>query len=252
MSEAFWAQHGIRAALPPAQRVQVGALAQDAPPRQVGRWLERVHLWALQHQPGVEVLAANHPLRGAGRTLGELDVLYRERGRVVHREVAVKFYLAAAPGSSPCSWIGPGKRDRLDRKLGRIVDHQARTPALARAHDAWPDTLPSPDVTEVLLLGMLFSPCDAVRLPEGASPQAPHGRWYFASELAERFGDTPWCVLPKPWWLSPAHAHAQPTLAAHAIAATLERPAFIGRVHEHGVERAFVVPDGWWSSGSLP
>lgn len=244
MTSAFWAEHGVQAATMrhagPADGVHEG------PVRQVGRWFERIHLAAMRSTEGVEVLASNLAVRKGGETLGELDLVYRHGGRVVHREVAVKFYLAAKPGDDPSAWIGPGRRDRLDLKLGHLAKRQLTLPRRAEAEGAWPEELPFPDRSEVLLLGALFSPPDDLRLPSGAEKDATHGRWYYARDFAERFGDAPWGVLEKPWWLSPEHARDAPTQTATALAGGLSRPVFVGREGD-GVERAFVVPDGWWS-----
>ncbi len=244
MTSAFWAECGAQAAT--TRYAGAGDCVEREPVRQVGRWFEQVHLAALQSAAGVEVLAANRAVRKDGETLGELDVVYRHCGRVVHREVAVKFYLAAKPGDDPSAWIGPGRRDRLDLKLGHLANRQLTLPQRARADGVWPDDLPFPDHSEVLLLGALFSPPDDPRLPCGADENATHGRWYYARGFAERFGDAPWAVLDKPWWLSPEHARQAPTKAASALADGLRRPSFVGRVGD-AVERAFVVPDGWWS-----
>jgi hypothetical protein len=139
----------------------------------------------------VEVLAANELLRVGRRTLGELDVLYRHDGRVVHREIALKYYLAATPGTDPSAWVGPGRRDRLDLKLDRLATHQLTVAEQARAEDAWPAALPFPDVTEVLLLGALFAPPDDVRLPEGACPDVDHGHWYLLRTSRVTLGTRP-------------------------------------------------------------
>lgn len=244
MCDAYWAQRGTRAASLAGLGDGAGQVA--VPIRQVGRWFERVHLAALRTTPGVEILAANEPLRSGGRTIGELDVLYRREGLVVHREIAVKYYLAAKPGTESCAWIGPGKRDRLDLKLERLATHQVTVASQAQAADAWPEALPFPDVTEVLLLGSFFSPADETRMPAGAHTDAEHGHWYFASHFAERFGDARWCVLEKPWWLSPEHARELPMVPARELAANLRRPAFVARLSGK-LERAFVAPDGWWA-----
>lgn len=249
MSDAYWRERGTRAASMKFEQRAIATADDQEPHRKVGRWFEQVHLAALQNVD-VEILAANQVLRGDGRTIGELDVLYRDHkdGRVVHREIAVKYYLAAKPGRDPALWYGPGKRDRMDLKLERLAAHQSRVATKARDVDAWPSELPFPDDTEVLLLGALFSPPDDVRLPEGANPDADQGRWYYASDFAARFGDEAWCVLHKPWWLSPAHARAGEKAAAAEMAEELRRPVFVGRALGGGemVERAFVVPDGWW------
>jgi len=244
MSDAYWVQHGVQGAAVTKVGRREGAGA--VPIRQVGRWFERVHLAALSNAPTVEVLGANRPLRGGGRTLGELDLLYREGGRVVHREVAVKFYLAVGTGDHPSGWVGPGKKDSLELKLTRLLEHQCTLPSRACEAGAWPEELPFPDVTEVLLLGALFSPVGQPRLPQGASQNAEHGRWYDASEFAERFDDASWCVLDKPWWLSPEHAREAVSTSARELVKDLRRPVFVACVSGGVVERAFVVPDGWF------
>ncbi len=245
MTAAFWAAHGAHAAA--TEYAEAGRGADVPPmPRQVGRWFERVHLEALQGTEGVEVLAANRQLRAEARTLGELDVLYRAGGRVVHREVAVKYYLAVGAGDDPAGWVGPNRRDRLDRKLDRLISHQLALPGLARAVDAWPQDLPTPDRSEVLLLGALFSPASDPRLPKGADPAVEHGRWYYASDFAQRFGRAPWVELEKPLWLSPEHVDRFEGRPARCLAETVSDragPMFVAR---EASCRAFVVPDGWW------
>ncbi len=243
MCEDYWAQRGTRGAS--LSGVGRGESQSAEPVRQVGRWFERVHLAALRSTSGVEVLAANEPLRSGGRTIGELDVLYRREGCVVHREVAVKYYLAAKAGTQSSAWVGPGKRDRLDLKLNRLTTHQVTVAQQAREEDAWPQDLPFPDVTEVLMLGAFFSPVGETRLPDGACAEVDHGHWYYASEFADRFGDAPWCELEKPWWLSPEHGRVGTVVAAHDLVKRLRRPVFAARVGTQ-MERAFVVPDGWW------
>lgn len=249
MTPSFWSEHGAAAAT--ARHAGPGVGAGCEPVRQVGRWFERVHLAALHAAEGVEVLAANRAIRHGGDTLGELDVLYRHGGRVVHREVAVKFYLAADAGDDPSAWIGPGRRDRLDLKLAHLANRQLTLPERARAQGAWPEDLPFPAQSEVLLLGALFSPPQDVRLPRGAERNAAHGRWYYAADFAQRFEDQPWAELDKPWWLSPEHVQLAPTRPASVLAQGLSRPKFVGRVDD-AVQRAFVVPDGWWSDRDRP
>ncbi|MFT5359468.1 MAG: hypothetical protein ACI9KE_006711, partial [Polyangiales bacterium] len=136
MTDAYWTERGTRAV---SLSEFAPVVEEQEPHHKVGRWFEQVHLAALRSTPGVEVLAANTPLRGAGRTIGELDVLYRQDGRVVHREIAVKYYLAAKPGRAPALWYGPGKRDRMDLKLERLATHQSRVATKAREAEAWPE-----------------------------------------------------------------------------------------------------------------
>lgn len=243
MTDAYWRERAVRAAQDGL--IGIGPGVSEDPVRQVGRWFERVHLYGLRCGD-VEVLAANTPIRLGGQTLGELDVLVRHEGLVVHREIAVKFYLAVRAGRRPSAWIGPGRRDRLDFKLDHLVTHQLTLPGRARALGAWPEELPFPDRSEVLLLGALFSPPGELRVPEGGRTDAELGHWYEASDFSERFGAAAWCVLDKPWWLSPEHARDATPLEARAVAERLDGPRFVARVGQQ-IERAFVVPDGWFS-----
>ena len=59
------------------------------------------HLWHffLRQDPAVDLLAHNLPVRHGTRTLGEFDCLYycHQRQQYIHLELAVKFYLQAAP-----------------------------------------------------------------------------------------------------------------------------------------------------------
>ncbi|MEM6958787.1 MAG: DUF1853 family protein [Myxococcota bacterium] len=240
---AYWTARGTRAASLPLAIPEANDRAEV--PRKVGRRFEDVHRYALERTPGVRVLAANETLRAERRTLGEVDVLYRHEGVVVHREVAIKYYLAARPGREASAWVGPGRRDRLDLKLERLATHQTTLARRAKAMNAWPDHLPFPERTEVLLLGALFSPPEDIRLPEHANADIEHGRWYEATDFRARFGAERWAILEKPWWLSPQHARHAPVVRAAALAESLRGPRFVCRIRSPD-ERAFVVPDGWW------
>ena len=57
--------------------------------RRLGRYYERLWQFAVQHAPGVELIAANLPIRLGGHTLGELDMVLRDRDGVHHLELAI-------------------------------------------------------------------------------------------------------------------------------------------------------------------
>ena len=58
--------------------------------RRLGLYYERLWQFAIQQAPGVELLEANLPIQGEGRTLGELDLLLGDRHGVHHVELAIK------------------------------------------------------------------------------------------------------------------------------------------------------------------
>lgn len=94
--------------------------------RRLGLYYERLWQYAVRHAPGIELIAANMPIRREGHTLGELDMLLRDRDGVHHLELAIKLYLGPQDGDGhdTAQWLGPGCHDRLDRKLAHLAQHQ--------------------------------------------------------------------------------------------------------------------------------
>lgn len=263
MSSAYWRAEGFGCASAPCvgsdKREQVIAplvehrLEHTLRPK-VGRHFERLHDLALANDPSVTLLASQRALRDGGRTLGELDCLYRRDAQVVHREIAVKFYLAVSDSQAQRDWWGPSKRDRLDLKLERMLSHQLRLSD--KAASAWPDDLPRPELSEALLLGALFRRREHTRLPEGSNESVDCGFWCYLSELEDQgHADANWVVLDKPWWLSPQQALSGPFMTRgqiHICLAQRDYPSLVARVDDSAVQRGFVVPDGWWSDDPGP
>lgn len=248
---ASWRTRDRHAApAPRAQEGEEGALRRlaEAPPRRLGRYFERLHRLALA-APEIELLAENRVIVDGKRTAGELDVLYRHGGEVVHREVAVKLYVGLGDSVEHRDWIGPDRVDRLDLKLTRLADKQLTLPSRAIAGGYWPGDLPRPTRSEVLLLGALFRHPSASALPRGVDPGVTLGFWCEASELEPRFAQVErWAVLPKPWWLSREQARFEPAQTAREVLGELDQrgsPLLIG-ARADGEPRGFVVPDGWF------
>lgn len=231
--------------------------------RRLGVYYEQLWLFALSHAPGLELLAANLPIRQAGKTLGELDVLLRDSTGVHHLELAIKLYLGPdqAPGTAPMNWLGPGCHDRLGSKLAHLAGHQL---PMAARHESQPAlaALGLSDVCSHLWLGgYLFYPWRVGSAsPEGAHPDHLRGSWVRQSDWTA-FLDTRaaglWQPLAREQWLAPALVPRtqvwdrlqldtwREALEPNAPARLLIRLQARDADHWEERERVFLVSDGW-------
>ncbi len=231
--------------------------------RRLGLYYERLWQFALDQAPDVELLAANLPIRIAGQTLGELDLLLRDAEGVHHLELAIKLYLGPrhGDGSNPSEWLGPGSHDRLDRKLEHLSQHQLPLSASPESRQVLDQLDAQPASAELWLGGYLFYPwpgnCTA---PQGANPAHLRGLWLRHNELEDFLSQTPngsWQPLPRQSWLAPAaceddeHWSAErfgqwrEQLAPDSPARLLVRLAPDGDGRWNEAERAFLVSDRW-------
>ncbi|NQD95018.1 DUF1853 family protein, partial [Pseudomonas sp. CrR25] len=128
--------------------------------RRLGLYYERLWQFALHAAPGIELLAANLPIRQSGHTLGELDLLLRDDEGVHHLELAIKLYLGPEQGSGeqPTEWLGPGSHDRLDIKLDHLSQHQLPLSARGEARAALAELDLAHAQAALWLGGYLFYP----------------------------------------------------------------------------------------------
>ena len=183
---------------------------------------------------------------------------------VEHWEVAVKFYLQHSRHEKWSSWIGPGQRDRLDLKLGRMIDHQL---PLSKTQ-AGMDTLAKLKIGEAkvrraFVKGIFFHSWNQLSDgPRDKHPKSKMGVWIPVGELPqyiEQIEPSRWLVRQKPDWLCPALCAADESLSTDQLLnLEIKRPKMLSRLKLTSEQdyfedaRLFVVPDHWQASYAPP
>ncbi len=171
-----------------------------------------VSFWLSSISPNYKLLAQNIQLNEiAGdtrsRTIGEVDFIVREvkTEKVVHLEVAVKFYLGTAPFENPYCWFGTNTQDQLGRKIDHLQQHQTQL----LIHHPEQVTF-SIDERQCLLKGRLFYPRNtgSTRVqtiaPKPVEDNHLRGSYLFRHELSneEKYSPRQLVQLEKSEWLA--------------------------------------------------
>lgn len=269
-------RHPLRASSWAAQRGQLETWLHDLERRpqallerlpavngnRLGRYYEQLWQFALQAAPDIRLLAANLTIRDHGRTLGELDLLLDDDEGLQHIELAVKFYLGPtwADGRVTGNWLGPGRLDRLDLKLERLLQHQLRLTRLPAAREPLQQLSARTASASLWLGGYLFYPwpggCSA---PAGAGVRHLRGAWVRHRDWPAWQTAHPgcWQPLPRMSWLAPAACPAADCWSAERFASWLAdlpgdaAPRMLVRLAPDGQgdrqedARVFLVDDRW-------
>ncbi|MDO8273693.1 MAG: DUF1853 family protein [Gammaproteobacteria bacterium] len=245
------------------------AVLTDIPKPRLGLYFEELYNCLLTNILGYEVLARNLQIRGAERTLGELDFVVRNprTHEIEHHEVAVKFYLGVYQQESGVSfWHGPNAIDRLDLKTRSLLEQQSQRTLLAETA-ATLQTLgiAQPVATRIFMPGNLFYPLldpldqePSVRqlcVPPQVPANHERGHWLYL-EQARRLDTRAWVHLQKPHWLGPwVQAEAPDALATETALDAIETtgtPRLFALVRVDSAtnlwketERFFIVPTHW-------
>ena len=215
--------------------------------QKLGHLYEEALAVMLKATPQYDLLERGIQIRKmAGNTLGELDFLLRDLTtlRLIHLELAVKFYLAVETESG-FLLPGPDASDNYFRKLEKMRSHQL---LLVRNHrELLPEKFRDEEiVVQQLVHGCIFNHVNAKSPVEAEflNPAGRHGKWLHAEECAQYFGkDVELEIIPKPLWPVPLEILQGLPLEKWTVDETMDRCVMVRAKAEN--LPYFIAPNGY-------
>ena len=239
--------------LPEARSFDRHSLQLPSPPPDLDPHQKLGHLYedaltaVLEASPAHELLAHSLQLHDPDqKTRGELDFLLRDltSGRLIHLELATKFYLAL---ESPDGLLlpGPDARDNYFRKIHRLRTHQLTL--TKRYTHLLPQSYRGEPVTpEQLIYGCIFDHVQAGNpaTADFIAPTCRRGRWLKLEEVNAHFPPgTKLEHIPKTLWPVPLEFLENFPLEPWQPPATIDRCTML-RVENSPLPH-FVTPSGY-------
>lgn len=191
-------------------------------------------------------------------TRGEFDYILKLDGKIVHLELAVKFYLAIEKDGKTI-YPGPDPRDNWENKLKRLESHQLSMSKSEFGQKLLLENYGSSEVeVQHLIYGKIFAHFAALlknktpALPRAVSENVEFQKWFYLSEWDDFLQDQKAFFIPKHLW--PVASQQFDT----SLLATLEnytKAEFTTMITEYPScmmvwlmeleEPVFLVPDQW-------
>lgn len=177
----------------------------------LGVYFEQLWQHLANHCDSLSVVEHNLQVIIDKHTYGEFDSILCDRvlNRILHCELAVKFYLQVGTGQQLYDWVGPNLQDRFDSKFERLFEHQLTLSDSDKIKRWLSEKDIQIDQTKVLTRGRLFYPLehfmeDDFTFPAQVNARHLKGFWTSWQNFAhvQSSSDIEWYLLPKMYWLS--------------------------------------------------
>jgi len=146
--------------------------------KRLGLRFEALVAYWIKISPNYKLLEQNIQIIKEGHTFGEMDFIIKEvcSQKVIHLEVAVKFYLGSPPYEDPFHWFGTNTQDQLGKKIAHLKTRQTQ---LGKTHANYlKERGIEIDKQHCFLKGRLFYPLGFDAPPNGVTSNHLRGRWF--------------------------------------------------------------------------
>ncbi|WP_415894429.1 DUF1853 family protein [Neptuniibacter sp. PT8_73] len=219
--------------------------------RNLGGYYENIVNHILNNDTHIYDIKRNIGIFDNKVTLGELDFIGGSSTGDFHLECAIKYYLRIGSGTKLEDFIGPGKRDRLDLKYERMVEHQLKVSKTPQGILACKSEGLSPAIFVMLVQGYLFHPFaefgSEIELHPTINPSHLQGWWLRLNEINQIKGLDFYSIMQKPYWLIADQSNLLDYEELKVELLKADRPILVARFDKTGkeIDRGFVVPNDW-------
>lgn len=210
--------------------------------KRLGLRFEALVAFWLALSPNFAILRHNNQLIIDGITRGEVDFILKDlrNDKIIHLEVAVKFYLGTEPFDNSFRWFGTTLKDQLGKKVKHLRQRQTQL------SKKYPEHFPlAVDIRQCFMKGRLFYPNGQTLSPDTVARNHLKGAWCRRSTKH----DTQKNLIPidKDDWLARLSKEQISTRQHYADFLTLDTPQCYISVSDEGeeLERVFALPDGF-------
>src|SRR5690554_2166551 len=209
--------------------------------KRLGFYAEALLSYFFQTFKQVDLLLQNFQIIEGQKTIGETDFIIRYKGKVIHLECAVKYYLLNDPKhpNDALNWVGPRRKDNLGLKIDRLLQHQL---PLSERKEVQYKINCTIDNTYLFFKGIFFS---EKKIDSRNVNRNQPNQFVLQSEL-KNLSTQAICILTRPNWLSATHPsaneHQHDLLELNSRLMNPEMVLFDDK------KTTFVVPDEWGRS----
>lgn len=169
----------------------------------MGVYAEKLMFYFLEYYDDTKLLLSNYQLIKDNQTVGEIDFIFEWNERIIHIEMAVKFYLCFNESTELNDWIGPSGNDNLFKKLSKVKEHQlplASSPLLRKETGINSESY-------LFLKGMFFSQNNFT--PNWVNSNITFRKYVNYSEFISDMKKGDYLLLKRPNWMSALYVENQ-------------------------------------------
>ena len=215
---------------------------EDSNTFRMGVYAEKLMHYFLHHYTETTLLLSNYQVIDNKKTIGEIDFIFQWKKRVIHIELAVKFYLDLKGKNELKGWVGPSGNDHLLKKVDKVKTHQLQLPS----NELFKKQTEINCKSYLFLKGMFFSSNDFS--PAWKNTQITYRNYLRLSDFMSNESYCDYKLLKRPNWMSALYMENEDlatSIEGEDLVALIEKFNSLHLWHINKQTSIFVVKNEW-------